>query len=148
MPMNRYIQLVQEGLEGVEANWKKLRVLFAPDTPYPFVTVQGETAERTVSGKLSLQLGPSYILMKGTLKVNHTEDPAYASVDDLRPWMTSTDPTKRNLILRPFNYTGVSPYNVTYKVAFVGGEHAPLPQVAYIESAGGFYYIPFQLEQR
>ena len=205
--MNHYIQIVQDGLDSSEANWKKLRILFAQDTVYPYGTVQGETNERTITGKLSQQLGPSYIYLKGTFKIQHTEEEGYATVDDLRVWMTSIDPAKRRLLVRLFNYvgddcTGVIQYQTlnvsdlsvpltsklfvfpaneasisittvlsplsatlsvgadyfysgsmrvgmpTYKVSFIGGTHEPMAQVPYIESMGGFYYVPFQLEQR
>lgn len=205
--MNHYIQIVQDGLDGNEANWKKLRILFAQDTVYPYGTVQGETSERTITGKLSQTLGPSYIYLKGTFKIQHNEEEGYATIDDIRTWMTSTDPAKRRLLVRLFNYvsgncTGIiqyqtlnvsglaiplasnlfvfpgadSPISITtvlspdsaalsvsadyfytgtmrvgipiHKVAFVGGTHEPMAQVPYIESIGGFYYLPFQLEQR
>ena len=205
--MNHYIQIVQDGLDSSEANWKKLRILFAQDTVYPYGTVQGETNERTIAGKLSQQLGPSYIYLKGTLKIQHIEEEGYATIDDTRTWMTSIDPAKRRLLVRLFDYVGgnctgviqyqtldvsglsfpltsklsvfpsgetsfsiatvLSPTSATlnvsadyfysgpmrvgmpiHKVSFVGGTHEPMAQVPYIESIGGFYYQPFQLEQR
>lgn len=138
--MDRYIQIKINGQS--DANYKKIRVLFGSGS-YPYSVNQGKTINRCLDGSMSKQVGPRFKRIYGTFRVKSAGndlDSTYASRTDLETWMTDASAANQMLVVKLWDGT-------TLNVAFVS-EYDPQPQTPLPDMSNGFYYIPFELQER
>lgn len=109
--MNSYSQIKIDGQSN--STYKKLRCLFGQGS-YPYSVEQGRVMNRTTTGRLSKQVGPSFKYWYGSFRVKVQEDTGYATILDLAKWHASNLPTNQRLVLRPHTWTGTAANHVTH----------------------------------